>query len=50
MPPQEALFADDNPGHVERAASRGLAALRFVDEERFLPELWEALRRDGGRR
>jgi putative hydrolase of the HAD superfamily len=37
--PQETLFADDNPGHVERAASRGLLAVRFRDEDRFLAEL-----------
>lgn len=37
--PQEALFVDDNPGHVERAASRGLRAVRFRDQDRFLSEL-----------
>ncbi|HZW35580.1 MAG TPA: HAD-IA family hydrolase, partial [Candidatus Deferrimicrobiaceae bacterium] len=44
--PQEALFVDDNPGHVERAASRGLRAVRFLDQDRFLSELG---RRMGGK-
>lgn len=37
--PQETLFVDDNRGHVERAASRGLQAVLFGDEDRFLAEL-----------
>ena len=37
--PKEALFVDDNPGHVERAASRGLRAVLFRDQDRFLSDL-----------
>ncbi len=37
--PAETLFVDDNPGHVERARSRGLAAVLFRGEEAFLSEL-----------
>ena len=42
--PAETLFVDDNPGHVGRARSRGLAALLFRTEDAFLPELasWTA--------
>jgi putative hydrolase of the HAD superfamily len=43
--PQEALFVDDNPGHVERAASRGLRAVLFIDEDRFLADLKSLFRR-----
>jgi putative hydrolase of the HAD superfamily len=44
--PPEALFVDDNPGHVERAASRGLRAVRFVDQDRFIAELATLLGRE----
>ncbi len=37
--PGETLFVDDNPGHVERARSRGLAAVLFRNEDAFLSEL-----------
>lgn len=37
--PGETLFVDDDRGHVERARSRGLAALLFRSEDAFLPEL-----------
>ncbi len=42
--PAETLFVDDNPGHVERARSRGLAAVLFRDEDAFLSGLasWTA--------
>lgn len=42
--PGETLFADDNPGHVDRARSRGLAVLLFRAEDAFLSELsaWTA--------
>ncbi len=42
--PADTLFVDDNPGHVERARSRGLAALLFRTEDAFLAELaaWTA--------
>lgn len=42
--PGETLFVDDNPGHVGRARSRGLAALLFRTEDAFLAELaaWTA--------
>ncbi len=34
--PQSALFVDDNPGHIERARSRGLQALLFTGEDDLL--------------
>ncbi|NIQ97328.1 MAG: HAD family phosphatase [Desulfuromonadales bacterium] len=37
--PNEILFVDDNIGHVERARSRGLKALLFLDEESFFSDL-----------
>lgn len=37
--PAETLFADDNAGHVDRARSRGLAAVLFRREDAFLSEL-----------
>lgn len=37
--PRDALFVDDNRGHVKRAASRGLQAVLFRDEDRFLADL-----------
>ncbi|KAF0218886.1 MAG: putative hydrolase of the HAD [Geobacteraceae bacterium] len=37
--PCEALFVDDMPSNVERAGSRGLQALLFEDEGRFIVEL-----------
>src|SRR3990170_3531180 len=37
--PGEALFVDDNSGHVERAASRGLRAVLFRNQDRFLSGL-----------
>jgi len=37
--PQEALFVDDHAGHVDRAASRGLRAVLFRDQDRFLSDL-----------
>ncbi len=37
--PGETLFVDDNPGHVERARSRGLAAVLVRSEDAFLSEL-----------
>lgn len=37
--PGETLFVDDNPGHVDRARSRGLAAILFRNEDAFLSEL-----------
>jgi putative hydrolase of the HAD superfamily len=42
--PGETLFVDDNPGHVDRARSRGLAAGLFRTEDAFLSELsaWTA--------
>jgi len=42
--PGETLFADDNPGNVDRARSRGLAALLFRTEDAFLSEMsaWTA--------
>ena len=42
--PGETLFVDDNPGHVDRARSRGLAAILFRTEDAFFKELsaWTA--------
>ena len=37
--PEETLFVDDNAGHVERAASRGLRAVLFRGQDRFLAGL-----------
>ena len=37
--PGEALFVDDMPGNVERAASRGLNTILFRDAESFRKEL-----------
>jgi len=37
--PNEALFVDDLPGNVERAAARGLRTILFRDEAGFLAEL-----------
>ncbi len=37
--PGETLFVDDNPGHVDRARSRGLAAVLFRTEDALLSEL-----------
>lgn len=37
--PCEALFIDDNPGHVQRAVSRGLPSILFTGEEQCLAEL-----------
>lgn len=36
--PAEVLFADDKPGHVERARSQGLQAMVFRDQDSFLQE------------
>jgi putative hydrolase of the HAD superfamily len=37
--PEQALFVDDNPGHVERARSRGLQAFLFTGERAALSRL-----------
>ena len=37
--PGELLFLDDNAGNVERAASRGMYAMRVVNAERTVEEL-----------
>lgn len=37
--PGQALFIDDNAGHVQRAASRGLPVILFADQEQCLAEL-----------
>lgn len=41
--PEQALFIDDNAGHVQRAASRGLPVILFADQEQCLAELEERL-------
>jgi putative hydrolase of the HAD superfamily len=40
--PGEALFVDDMPGNVERAAARGLRTILYRDEETFREELARA--------
>lgn len=37
--PSEALFIDDNAGHVDRATGRGLRAILFLDQEQALAEM-----------
>jgi putative hydrolase of the HAD superfamily len=32
----EALFVDDNPGHIERAQAKGLQTHLYIDQESFL--------------
>ena len=39
LEPEQALFVDDNSGHVERARSRGLRAFLFTGERRALVRL-----------
>ncbi len=42
LPPQQVLFVDDDAGHVERAAGRGLRAIRYTSRaglERALRKL-----------
>jgi putative hydrolase of the HAD superfamily len=37
--PQQALFVDDNAGHIERASARGLKTILFRDERQLLSDL-----------
>lgn len=37
--PKHALFVDDNPGHIERAAALGLSTHLFQDEALFFSDL-----------
>jgi len=37
--PQEVVFVDDDPGNVERARSRGLIAVLFLDEDQCIDDL-----------
>lgn len=39
LPPSQILFIDDNEGHVQRARTRGLHAILFVDREDLLAHL-----------
>lgn len=41
--PAEALFIDDNAGHVARATGRGLHAILFLDQRQALAELAKIL-------
>jgi putative hydrolase of the HAD superfamily len=43
LDPEQALFVDDNPGHVERARSRGLQAFLFTGERAALSRLEKIL-------
>jgi len=37
--PQQVVFVDDDPGNVERAHSRGLTAVLFLDEDQCINEI-----------
>lgn len=39
LAPQELLFVDDDPGNVERAQSRGLNTVLFLDEDQCINEI-----------
>ena len=47
--PPEALFIDDNPGHVSRAASVGLATILFTDVPEMIAEAEKVLGDANGR-
>jgi FMN phosphatase YigB (HAD superfamily) len=36
---QEVVFVDDDPGNVERARSRGIKAVLFLDEDQCINEI-----------
>jgi putative hydrolase of the HAD superfamily len=44
LAPQEALFIDDNPGHITRAANMGLRTIHFQDQVQFREALGEYFR------
>ena len=46
--PAAVLFVDDNAGHIERAASRGLQVHHFTAMETFLSRVEDLLRKAGG--
>lgn len=39
LSPQEVVFVDDDPGNVERAQSRGLKTVLFLDEDQCINEI-----------
>ena len=39
LDPQQILFVDDNPGNIQRAASRGWQTILFRDEQTLYSEL-----------
>ena len=41
--PRQAIFVDDDPGNVERANSRGLTAVLFVNEDQCINDLEAAV-------
>ncbi len=43
LTPEQVVFADDDPGNIERARSRGLRALLFRGEDRFVDDLTDLL-------
>ena len=43
LTPQHVVFVDDDPGNVERARSRGLKALLFLDEDQCMNDLEAAV-------
>jgi len=42
--PPQALFVDDNAGHIERAAARGLKTILFQDQQQLLSDLEQFLK------
>jgi putative hydrolase of the HAD superfamily len=45
VPPQRALFVDDNEGNVEAARELGMRAVHFRSNEQAIPELRRELER-----
>lgn len=41
--PQQVVFVDDDPGNVERARSRGLTAVLFLDEDQCINDVEAAV-------
>jgi putative hydrolase of the HAD superfamily len=39
LAPEQVVFIDDNPGNVERASSRGIKALLFLNEDQCMRDL-----------
>ncbi len=41
LAPEEIVFVDDNPGHIERARSIGMKAILFVNKDSFIRDLMQ---------